>query len=89
MIANIESVLEKNFNPNFLAIDPIEENTINIVISSACFINQTVSDRVSSVYRCLEKKCPKAFDNYIIFVSTFTDEEMSDVFDHLNKDQDE
>jgi hypothetical protein len=89
MIANIESVLEKDFNPIFLAIDPIEEDTINIVISSPCFINQTVSDRISSVYRCIENKCPKAFDKYKIFVSTFTDEEMSDVFDHLNKDLDE
>ncbi len=85
MIEKLTTTLINDFNPKFLAFDFFEDN-INIVISSDCFINQIVTDRVRSVFFCIEKKLPETFEKYGVFVHTFTEEELVEVLEVLNQE---
>jgi stress-induced morphogen len=81
MMESLESVLIENFNPDFLYLDKIDKDMINVVISSKCFMNQTIDNRVRSVYKVLEEKLPNIFDNYSVFVSTLTLHELEGSLD--------
>lgn len=81
MLETLENVLLNEFNPNFLAYEFLDEDILNIVISSNCFINQPMTERVRSVYSCLEKKFPAILEEYTIYISTFTDTEIGDLRD--------
>jgi stress-induced morphogen len=74
----LTELLTKEFNPKFLNYD-IFHNNINIVISSNCFINQPIAERIRSIYSCLEKNIPEVFETHSIFVHTFTQEELKEV----------
>lgn len=78
MTEKLTEILIKEFNPKFLAYDRFENN-INIVIASDCFINQPMTDRVRSVYGCVEQKLPELFENNSIFVHAFTEDQLLDV----------
>jgi len=81
MTESLESVLIKNFNPDFLYLDKIDDDMINVVISSKCFINQTIDNRVRSVYKVIEENLPEIFDKYSVFVSTLTLDELEGSLD--------
>jgi stress-induced morphogen len=81
MNESLESVLIKNFNPDFLYLDKIDDDMINVVISSKCFINQTIDNRVRSVYKVIEENLPEIFDKYSVFVSTLTLDELEGSLD--------
>lgn len=81
----LSDILINEFNPQFLAFDFFDEN-INIVIASNCFINQNITDRVRSVYSCIEKKLPELFEKHPVFVHTFTQEEMLEVLKKYNEE---
>jgi len=85
VIEKLTTILINDFNPKFLAYDFFDDN-INIVISSDCFINQIVTDRVRSVFSCIEKKLPEVFENYGVFVHTFTEDELVEVLEVLNQE---
>lgn len=89
MNEKIEEIIIRNFNPDFFMIDHIDKSNINLVISSKCFINQSVPDRISSVYRTLEKEYPDLFDIKGIFVATLTLDEMTDSLDFFLQEQNE
>jgi stress-induced morphogen len=74
----LTEILTKEFNPKFLNYDVFDSN-INIVISSNCFINQPIAERVRSIYSCIEKNLPEAFETHRVFVHTFTQEELKEV----------
>ena len=80
-VENLTTSLINDFNPKFLAYDTMD-NIINIVIASDCFINQPMQDRVRSVYRCIEEKCPEILENHFIFVHSFTESEILEVLEH-------
>lgn len=75
---NLTDILIKDFNPQFLAFDFFDKN-INIVISSSCFINQSITGRVRDIYKCIEKNIPQIFEKHYVFVHTFTKEELIEV----------
>jgi stress-induced morphogen len=81
MLETLESVLINDFNPNFLAYEFLEQDVLNVVISSPCFINQPMTERVRSVYSCLEKKHPAILEEYTIYINAFTDTEITDLRD--------
>lgn len=81
---NLSAILTNDFNPQFLAYDFFDKN-INIVISSRCFINQPISERVRSIYQCIEKNIPETFESYSVFVHTFTEEELIEVLQLHNE----
>jgi stress-induced morphogen len=85
MVEELSNILTKDFNPQFLAFDFFDEN-INVVISSNCFINQSIPERVRSVYSCIEKKLPELFEKHSVFVHTFTQEEMLEVLKKYNEE---
>jgi len=74
----ISDILIENFNPSFLSFDFFDDN-VNIVISSDCFINQSVPERVRSVFFYLEKNAPEVIESYGVYVHTFTKEELNEV----------
>jgi len=80
-IYEIESVLYKNFNPDFIYVDDMDDDMVNIIISSRCFINQKIPDRIRSVYDTLEKECPTVFETKSIFVAALTLEELNGSLD--------
>lgn len=77
-IEKISTILTDNFNPSFLAFDLFGDN-INIVISSECFVNQSIPERVRSVFFHLEKNAPDIIESYGIYVHTLTKEELNEV----------
>jgi stress-induced morphogen len=81
VVEKLTTTLINDFNPKFLAYDTFD-NSINIVIASDCFINQSMPDRVRSVYKCVEEKCPEILENHFIFVHSFTEDELLDVLEH-------
>lgn len=81
VVEKLTTTLINDFNPKFLAYD-LFENNINIVIASDCFINQSMPDRVRSVYKCVEEKCSEALETYTLFVHSFTEEELLQVLEH-------
>lgn len=74
---SLTTKLIQHFNPVFLDFETFDNN-INIVISAHCFINQSMPDRVRSVYKCLEEKCPSILEKHQVFVHTFTEDELTD-----------
>ena len=89
MNEKIEEIIIRNFNPDFFMIDHIDKNNINLIISSKCFINQPIPERISSVYRVLEKEYPEIFDNKGIFVATLTLDEMTGSLEFFLQEQNE
>ena len=87
MLEALESVLINEFNPTFLAYEFLDQNVLNVVMSSACFINQPMTERIRSVYACLEKKYPAILEEYTIYVSAFTDTEISDLRDFYTEQE--
>lgn len=81
LVEKLTTTLIDDFNPKFLAYDTFD-NSINIVIASDCFINQSMPDRVRSVYKSVEEKCPEILEQYFIFVHSFTEDELLDVLEH-------
>lgn len=88
MLENLENVLLNEFNPNFLAYEFLDKDVLNIIISSACFINQPMTERVRSVYSCLERKLPSILDEYTVYISTFTDSEIGELRDFYIEKED-
>lgn len=86
VVEKLSVILIDKFNPSFLAFDFFDEDNLNIVISSDCFINRTMPERVRDVFFYLEKDVPDVLENYGIYVHTFTREELNDV---LSLHQDE
>lgn len=86
MNEDLRSLLIENFNPNFLAYEFIEKNVLNLVMSSACFINQPMPERVRSVYACIENKLPFLLEEYVIYVNAFTDTEIAELRDYYNNE---
>lgn len=79
LIDDISDFLISDFNPSFLAFDTVDEG-INVIISSDCFLNQSMPERIRSVFRSFEKNAPNILENNPIFVQAFTSEELDDVF---------
>ena len=85
-VDKLSDCLISNFNPSFLAFDFFDENNLNIVISSECFINQTMPERIRDVFFYLEKDSPDLLESYGIYVHTFTKEELNEVLTlHLDE----
>ena len=82
-IDRIKEILIIDFNPHFLAFDFFDDN-VNVIMSADCFINQSMPNRIKSVYKVVRNKCPEIFDEYGFFVYTFTEEELYDVLEILN-----
>jgi hypothetical protein len=82
----ISDVLIEKFNPSFLEFDLFDDNNINIVISSDCFINQTIPERVRDVFFYLEKDTPEILEKHRIYVHTFTKEELNEVLSFYHKE---
>jgi stress-induced morphogen len=80
-VEHLTKTLIDDFNPKFLAFDFFDDN-MNIVISSDCFINQSMENRVRSIYKCIEEKSPKVLDHHHVFVHTFTEEELVEVLEY-------
>ena len=80
-VEEMTTVLIEDFNPSFLAYDYFNDS-INIVITSNCFINQPMHERIRSVYKCIEEKSPTVLESYCIFVHSFTEEELTEVLQH-------
>jgi stress-induced morphogen len=87
-VEQLTKTLIDDFNPKFLAFDFFDDN-INIVISSDCFINQSMQDRVKSIYKCIQEKSPNVLEYHHIFVHTFTQEELTDVLEHNQEELDD
>lgn len=87
MLETLESVLITNFNPTFLAYEFLEQDVLNVVISSSCFINQPMTERIRSVYSCLEKKYPTILEEYTIYISAFTDAEINELRDFYTEQE--
>jgi stress-induced morphogen len=80
-VEQLSETLIEEFNPKFLGFDFFDDN-MNIVISSDCFINQSMQDRVKSVYNCIQEKSPNVLEYHRIFVHTFTQAELTDVLEY-------
>ena len=80
-VEHLTDTLIEEFNPKFLGFDFFDDN-VNIVISSDCFINQSMQDRVQSIYKCIKEKSPIVLEYHDVFVHTFTEEELMDVLEH-------
>ena len=80
-VEHLTKTLIDDFNPKFLAFDFFDDS-INIVISSDCFINQPMESRVRSIYKCIEEKSPNVLDYHHVFVHTFTEEELVEVVEY-------
>jgi hypothetical protein len=87
-VEHLTDTLIQEFNPKFLGFD-FFDNNINIVISSDCFINQSMHDRVKSIYKCIQEKSPNVLEYHHVFVHTFTQEELTDVLEHSQEDTDD
>ena len=81
MESQLEEILIREFNPDFLAYEFLDKGTINLVISSNCFINLPMQQRVRLVYECIEKKFPVFLEEYVLYVNTFTPDEIHDLRD--------
>lgn len=90
VVEKLTDILIEEFNPKFLAYDFFKneqgDEQMNIVISSNCFINQNMGLRVKSIYNTIEKKCPEILEKNPVYVHTFTENEMNDVFEHTTKE---
>lgn len=84
-VEKLTTILIRDFNPKFLVYDFFDEN-INIVICSDCFINQSMGERIKSVYLNIEKNCPEIFEKSRIFVNAFTQEELVDVLEYFQEE---
>lgn len=81
-VEKLTSSLINDFNPKFLAYDTADDNIINIVMAADCFINQSMQERVRSVYHCIEEKCPEILETHFIFVHSFTESEILEVLEY-------
>jgi hypothetical protein len=88
VVEHMTTVLIQDFNPLFLAYDYFDDN-INIVITSNCFINQPMHERIRSVYKCIQEKSPNVLESYHVFVHSFTEDELTEVLEHNKEGTDE
>ena len=88
IVEEMTTILIKDFNPSFLAYDYFDNN-INIIITSNCFINQPMNERIRSVYKSIEEKSPLVLESYSVFVHSFTEEELTEVLEHNKEGTDE
>lgn len=86
MNEQLQNILIEDFNPDFLAYEFVEKDVLNLVISSNCFINQSMPERIRSVYDRIEKRLPSILEEYTIYVNAFTKEEILDLRDYYNNE---
>ena len=79
MREELENLLLNDFNPDFLAYEFLDSKTINLVLSSKCFINQPMPERIKSVYDCIQNKLPAFLDEYVLYVNAFTESEINEL----------
>lgn len=80
----IEQVLCAYARPTFLIITkPDEDNDIQIVISCLAFKTMGISDRISYIFRLLNKHIPEVTKDRLIIVQAFDQDEMVDVLERI------
>lgn len=87
-IATLESILVSFFNPSFLHITkPDEDNDIQLVISSNQFNYLTTQERIKTIMECIMLNIPTMFENRLIIIQAYSENEFEDVLDYILEDE--
>lgn len=85
LIIDLEFALCAKLRPVFLAISEPDEDdgTIEIVIGCLQFQHKSIQERISIVFRLIERYCPSILLERLVIVQAYSSSEIENILDDI------